>query len=86
MDGVPPLTQEHGISQVRYAWVVVFHYSINDPEPFAIIPLSFFADCDFPWSAVKGILSPSFRCEKQTFAKIPGKTYTIFAKVEFGRF
>lgn len=82
----PPLTQEQeqGKSQVQYAWVILFHYSINDPKPFSMVPLSFFAKSNFPWSAVKGILSPSFRCEKQIFPNIPGKTFTIFAKVEMG--
>lgn len=80
----PPLTQEQGKSTVQYAWVILFHYDIDDPTPFTIVPLSFFAGSDFPWSAVKGVLHSDFRSQKMTFSKIPGKEYMIFAKVEIG--
>ena len=82
----PPLTQEQGKSQVQYAWIILFHYNMDDPEPFSIVPLNFFAGSgsDFPWSAVKGVMHSEFRSEKRTFSKIPGKEFMIFAKVEIG--
>ena len=84
MTAAPPLTQDEGKSQVKYAWVILFHYDIDDPAPFTMVPLSFFAGSDFPWPAVKGILNSEFRSEKRTFSNIPGKEFMIFAKVEIG--
>lgn len=83
MDG-PPLTQDHGKSKVKYAWVILFHYCVNESHPFSMVPLSSFVGSDFPWEGVEGLLSPNFRNEKRTFSNIPGKTFTIFAKVEVG--
>ena len=79
-----PLTQDSGLSEVTYAWVILFNYDINNSHPFSILPLNFFVDSDFPWEAVKGILSPGFRAEKRTLSKLPGNEYAIFAKVEIG--
>ena len=88
MDGdqPPPATQDGGRSKVKYAWVILFHYCINDPRPFSIVPLSSFMGSNFPWESVEGIMSPGFRMEKRTFSNMaPGNTYTVFAKVEIGK-
>ena len=79
------LTQDSGVSEVTYAWVILFKVDIDESHPFQIMPLNFFVDSDFPWGAVKGILSPDFRSTKITLSKLPGDYYTIFAKVEIGK-
>ena len=83
----PPLTQEtnNRRSEVQYAWIILFHYSIHDFCPFSIIPLAYFLGSDFPWNAVEGILNPEFRMERRTLSKLSGGDYTIFAKVEVGK-
>lgn len=83
-DERPPLTQENGISKVKYAWIVLFNYSINEPEPFSMVPISHFVGSDFPWDSVEGFLSAEFRSKKRSFSNLRGSFYTIFAKVEFG--
>lgn len=80
----PPLTQEEGRSKVKYAWVILFHYDVNESNPFSIVPLSTFVGSDFPWDSVEGILSPGFRMEKRTFSNMTGY-YTVFAKIEVGK-
>lgn len=81
----PSMTQVGGKSKVKYAWIMLFHYSVNESEPFSIVPLSTFRDSDFPWRDVEGILSPDFRSEQRTFSNMPGKTFTIFCKIEVGK-
>ena len=80
----PPLTQEVGSSKVQYAWVILFNYDINESNPFGVYPLSLFVGTDFPWKAVKGVLSSEFRKEIRSFSNIPGKEFNIFAKIEVG--
>lgn len=83
-DAEPARTQESGKSKVQYAWVILFHHSLNVSSPFSIVPLKFFLGSDFPWKSVEGMLSPRSRTEKYSFENLPGKHYSIFAKVEFG--
>lgn len=79
-------SREYGYSEVQYAWVILFMYNIEEPQPFSMFPLSLFLGSDFPWDAVKGSLSSEFRVKSRAFSNLPGQLYTIFAKVEVGKF
>lgn len=81
----PPMTQE-GRSTVKYAWIILFNYSINEAQPFSIVPLSNFVGSNFPWETVEGALSPEYRMRTWNFSNMPDDTFTIFAKVEVGKF
>lgn len=81
----PPPTQENGSSQVQYAWVILFNYNINNPSPFSMVPLNFFAGSDFPWKTIRGFLSSHIRKQTRSFSNLPGKKFNIFAKVEIGK-
>lgn len=80
-----PSTQEGCPSKVKYAWIILFNYDINEPEPFSIVPLSSFVGSNFPWNAVEGFLSSEARIKRRVFSNFPDKVYTIFAKVEIGK-
>ena len=79
----PPLTQQGGHSQVKYGSIFLFEDDINVPEPFSIVPLSFFRDTEFPWGSIKGEMNNDIRVQQRTFQNLPG-TYRIFAKIEHG--
>lgn len=82
----PLQSQEFGLSEVKYAWIILFKYCINEPEPFVMVPLSIFSGIEFPWKSVRGVMSSEFRVERRKFPIISDDAYTIFAKVEIGKF
>lgn len=81
----PPLTQTTGKSKVKYGAIFLFKEDIDVEDPFSIVPLSFFGNTNFPWSAIEGEMTSECRKEVRTFSNLPGK-FRIFAKIEMGKF
>lgn len=81
----PPMTQPSGKSLVKYAWIFVFEDDINIEEPFSIMPLHFFSEVDdFPWTFIKGEMSPECRKKNWTFSNMT-RNFKIFGKIEKGK-
>lgn len=81
-----PSTQEGVKSKVRYSWVVLFHFDINNENPFIIVKLRDFLDCEFPWRSIKQEFSREFRIKLFEFSCFPGKQFFIFAKIQYGNY
>ena len=81
-----PLTQEVVKSKVKYSWVVLFDFDINNPNPFIIVKLRDFLDCVFPWRSIKEEFTREFRIQLYEFSNFPGKQFFIFAKIQYGKY
>ena len=79
-----PLTQETVKSKVKYSWVVLFDFDINNPAPFMIVKLRDFLDCVFPWRSIKAEFTREFRIQLYEFSCFPEKQFFIFAKIQYG--
>ena len=71
-------------SVIQYAWVILFHFDINDDKPFCIERLRDFGNTNFPWRGIKGEMTREFRIKLCEFSSIPGKQFFIFAKIQYG--
>lgn len=78
------MTQDSVKSKVKYAWVVLFDFDINNNEPFIIVKLRQFLDCIFPWHSIKEEMTMDFRIKLFKFSCFPGKQYFVFAKIQYG--
>ena len=81
-----PFTQEtvQKKSLIQYAWVILFHFDINDNKPFSITRLRDFADSNFPWRGIKGEMTREFRIQLHNFTCFPDNQFFIFAKIQYG--
>ena len=79
-----PLTQDTSKSQIKYAWVILFLFDLNEKNPFRIAKLRDFIDSNFPWRSIKGELTKECRIRLHEFSCYPGKQYFIFAKIQYG--
>lgn len=82
-----PLTQDtvKKKSVIQYAWALLFHFDINNNNPFTMVRLRDFAHCNFPWGGIKGEMTREFRIKLHTFSTIPDKQFYVFAKIQYGK-
>lgn len=82
-----PSTQENGggKSQIRYAWGIFFEVDVNVSQPFLMLKLRDFLNCDFPWRSIWDVMTQKSRCVVHEFPSLfEGKKFHIFAKVQYG--
>ena len=69
----------------QYAWVILFHFDVNNCNPFSIMRLRDFTNSNFPWRGIKGEMTREFRILLHEFSCIPNKQFFIFAKIQYGK-
>ena len=74
-----------GTSKFKYLWVVLFIWQLNEEFPFSVLSLDVFKGTEFPMYLINGPLSKKSRMDKYTLAKLAGKKYSIFMKIQEGR-
>lgn len=79
-----PLTQGQVKSKIKYSWVILFKYDVNESNPFEMARLGQFLNSDFPWKVIKEELSKEYRTIVHELAGFPSSKVLIFAKVEYG--
>ena len=65
-----------------YLWVILFDWCEDVEEPFGIFQIGFFAPNEIKKKWISGDLDLSSREKKLSFSALPGKTVSLFAKVE----
>ena len=71
-------------SDVEYFWVIVFHWDIENPNPFSLQHRNAFGESDIPktWFIFK--LRDDLRMKKKYYKVLNGH-YSVFCKVEKGK-
>lgn len=72
-------------SEVEYLWNIVFQWDLSNPTPFSIQPKISFSHHDVPLTWYLFKLRDDLRLKKTYFRVLNG-TYSIFCKVEKGKF
>lgn len=80
-----PLTQEAVKSKIRYAFVILFEFNVDEENPFQIYSLKTFEKTNFPWRSIQSEMTRDLRIRQYELSCFPGKEYFIFAKVEYGK-
>ena len=65
-----------------YLWCILFDWNENEEEPFRIYQIGQFSTSELKPKWVNGDLDHDSRLKKLTFPSVPGKTVSLFAKVE----
>ena len=73
-------------SDVNYFWVVVFDWSLNQPNPFQVVVKEVIGEDEIPLSWYKKKLTPTRRHQKRTLKAFKNKKVSIFCKIEKGKF
>lgn len=81
-----PLTQKDKKSKIKYSWIILFKFDVNETQPFSVAKLKDFADCDFPWNTITQELTHLARIQIHEFSCLPGHQYAIFAKIQYGKY
>lgn len=71
--------------EYKYQWVILFHWNVDEENPFFMLKLSNFKDTDIKPEWIKRNLSVDSRIKQlKNLSPFPGGTYSLFAKVEEG--
>ena len=65
-----------------YLWVILFDWDENVEEPFNIYQVAMFSPSELKPKWLSGDFEIDSRKKKISFSAIPGKTFSLFAKVE----
>lgn len=79
--GEPSSTQFSGTSPRVYLWVFLFHYDVDDENPFDCFSLDQLNGTDFPLHMITGHMGLSDRLKVR---HILGSKFCVFAKIQEG--
>ena len=65
-----------------YLWVILFDYDENAEHPFDYYQVALFSDNELNPTWISGDLDQDSRMRKLKFSALPGKTFSLYAKVE----
>lgn len=65
-----------------YLWIVLFDWDENVEFPFTLYQVAVFPQTELKPCWLTGDLDLASRMKKMSFSGIPGKTFSLFAKVE----
>ena len=65
-----------------YLWVILFDWDENVEEPFSLFQIAMFSKTELKPKWISGELNQASRQKKMKFSAVPGKTVSVFAKVE----
>lgn len=68
-----------------YLWVILFDWDENVEAPFDQYQVGAFSSLELKKKWIKGDLDQQSRNKKNTFSAFPGKTFSLFCKVEKGK-
>ena len=85
LEDEPPSTQLSNPSNRHYIAVFLFHYDVDDEQPFSSVTLDHFEGTDFPFDIINGPLGLSDRLKPRHLSRLPGPRYCVFAKCEEGK-
>ena len=85
LEDQPPATQSSNPSHRKYVAVFLFHFDVNDEQPFTSVSLNNFDGTDFPFDLISGHLGLADRLKPRHLSRLPGSKYSIFAKCEEGK-
>lgn len=69
-----------------YLWCILFDWDENVEQPFGIYQLALFSPSEMKPRWISGDLDGMSRRKKLKFSAIPGKTFSLFGKVEKCKF
>lgn len=65
-----------------YLWVVLFDWNEDVEKPFGLYQVAMFRDSELKPSWIAGDLDQKSRLKQMKLSALPGKTVSLFAKVE----
>ena len=65
-----------------YLWVILFDWDENVEDPFSLYQVALFRESELKPKWISGDLDVDSRQKKISFTTLPGKTFSLFAKVE----
>lgn len=69
-----------------YIWVILFDWDENVECPFNLYQIALFSSAELKPLWINGDLDSKSRQKKMTFSPFPGKSFSLFGKVEKCRF
>lgn len=83
-DGGSPLVQSSLPATLSYVylWVILFDWDENEEKPFNQYQVAMFSTSELKDQWLSGDLEATSRQKKIKFSAIPGKKFSLFAKVE----
>ena len=69
-----------------YLWIILFDWDENVEHPFSLYQVALFSSYELKEAWINGDLELKSRQKKITFSSLPGKTFSLFAKVEKCKF
>ena len=72
-------------SPIKYNWVVLFLWRVNEEYPYTTVPLRHFDESEFPFNLIYGSLTNESRQERFDLPRLPGRIYSVFCKIEKGK-
>ena len=82
---IPKATQESGLSDTEYFWVILFNWSEDNPKPFEIYVCEIFSETDIPSSWFQRKLTQSKRHQKARLSPFGENIFSVFGKIEKGK-
>ena len=74
-------------SAIVYGWVIIFGWEINFDKPFSMHSIKDFEDSNsFPSEYITGQLSDDARRQRYRIEIAPGRSSSIFTKIQEGSF
>lgn len=70
------------VLKYQYLWIVLFEWNVDVEHPFDLYQIGFFSTVELKPQWISGDLDELSRLKKLKFPSIPGKTFSLFAKVE----
>lgn len=65
-----------------YLWVILFDWDENVEFPFDVYQVGLFSKKELKESWISGELDQNSRIKKLSFSALPGKQFSLFAKIE----
>ena len=69
-----------------YLWVILFDHDENEENPFDYYQVGLFSDAELKPTWISGELDQESRTKKLEFSIFPGKSFSLYGKVEKCKF